>query len=848
MFDGRSKEAVKKLLSIEHIRFGVRLGLLHEGSAEMDVPLAREIAYCVDELSWAKDEDSQKKAVQVIALAWEHGGSYRAALRNLFVPALARLGVGPSTSMLEHEPGGSEGRLTPLSSCVSQLTSTLLQYQYFEQIGGKGYFLSKFQKEVLNEIARSRVVGISAPTSAGKSFALYLAIARHAHRSKKSVIYLVPTISLINQVSEDIRNILQDHELDSWVVRTNYHELRNCCVYVLTQERALPGAELHASSEIGLIVVDEAQNLERVEDDSDWRSKVLFDALRELADTSTSTKIVLSGPRVRDIGKLGGVIFGGGGREISTNQSPVASLTYSIAIRSGNPVLTQYSEFYRTGISRKIANPDVVKGIGQTAYTPSFLGFMKFLIKNLGEESRNIIFSPTSGQARGTAREVAADRPSRKPNRLIVELAEYVANSVHPKYELVDCIKNSVAYHTSKVPPHIRLAVEQAFADGLLNNIVCTTTLLQGVNLPANLVLVRNPKLFVRKVGKGDPELSSYEFANLRGRAGRLMKDFVGRTLVLDQDAFVAPENVQSDFFPDVEKKVSVSYGEIFKRHNDIVREELLSPGTGIDAARFLCTHIRQAVFRHGQDAQRRLAQAGIEISARDFGAVERSLAKLDVSREIVLANRYWDPFDLQFIKDNISGSRIPQLPDDVWTKGIEDVLRRWLDFQLAVAPSYFDKYLGDERRGRTESLSISAKNWAREEQLSEIIKKRRFTGDVTAKVEEQIADIHKHVVYGIPGLLKPVADILGHGQALLAAIEHGVSSDVSRLLVEKGMYRETAIHLKRTLLPGVFGAPEKISEHVLNTLSSERNRLGYWVRRQIDPIVDQWSREKRHG
>jgi hypothetical protein len=55
---------------------------------------------------------------------------------------------------------------------------------------------------------------------------------------------------------------------------------------------------------------------------------------------------------------------------------------------------------------------------------------------------------------------------------------------------------------------------------------VCTTTLMQGVNLPAQNVIVRTPNLYVKKQYGREPKLSRYEFANLRGRAGLYMKIF----------------------------------------------------------------------------------------------------------------------------------------------------------------------------------------------------------------------------------------------------------------------------------------------------------------------------------
>ena len=57
------------------------------------------------------------------------------------------------------------------------------------------------------------------------------------------------------------------------------------------------------------------------------------------------------------------------------------------------------------------------------------------------------------------------------------------------------------------------------------------------------------------------PQLTNYEIANLRGRAGRLLKDFIGRTFILDSSAFEPDEEMQT-LFPETEKELSAGYGE----------------------------------------------------------------------------------------------------------------------------------------------------------------------------------------------------------------------------------------------------------------------------------------------
>src|SRR5690606_12537039 len=139
-------------------------------------------------------------------------------------------------------------------------------------------------------------------------------------------------------------------------------------------------------------------------------------------------------------------------------------------------------------------------------------------------------------------------------------LSEYIAEFVHKDYDLVDLVQSGVAYHTGKLPLHIRSAIEDSFSKGIINNIVCTTTLMQGVNFPASNIIVRNPYLFTRRMkNRENVKLSNYEFSNLRGRAGRLLKEFIGRTIVLDESSFEIEKENES-LFEHTEKELSTGY------------------------------------------------------------------------------------------------------------------------------------------------------------------------------------------------------------------------------------------------------------------------------------------------
>lgn len=843
MNQARVQAAVEMILDVEHRRFGNKIGLFDKGFGDLSLDQLVELIYAIDELGIARCDADARLAVQVVALVWEHcSPDQRDHIRRLCVGVLSRIGVSPSASMLEKEPNKS-GPLSPLNSLSGEMAAAIHQVDHSEVIGGQEYYLTEFQARVLDAVGTRQVIGVSAPTSAGKSFALYLCIVRLALSSPAPMIYIVPTISLMNQVSRDLRSLMDAHGLYDWQVLTTFDSESQRRVFVMTQERALPQHILGAAGEFSLMVIDEVQNLERFSEDQDLRAKILLDSITELYEKSAKSKVVLSGPRVSKLRELGESLFGIYAEEVETSQAPVASLTYAISKDKRGVLLTQYSEFNRAGRPLRAAQGVAVPGLGGSIYSDEYIDYMSSVLTRLGHASKPIIFSPTADQARKTAvgltRALPASKESSGSQRGL--LAKYIAESIHPKYDLVRCVKAGIGFHTGRVPAHIRYVCEMAYSEGGLSTMVCTTTLMQGVNLPANIVIARNPNLFIRKRGgAGDPKLSPYEFSNLRGRAGRLMKDFVGRTLVMDGDSF--NEDDGGDLFPDPNKDVKPSYRDLFEKNKAAVVESLVDPGVGDEASRFICSQIRYALVRFGSSAVGRLASKGIDLPQNIIADVQKQLSRLDIGRDVCLANRYWDPLDLQSVKDNFTSAGLKELPDSPWQIDSED-LQGVLEFQARVSPYYFERYLGARQEDRLQTLSISAMDWAREKPLQEMLRSVYSPGNEAAAIESRVSDIQKHVIYGIPALLKPIADISGSGSGLLAAIESGVYSQVARMLVAKGLYRDTAVTVRRKVLPkldGDLGVVERIG---METLDRQIHQLDYWVRRQVEPVLNQWKR-----
>ncbi|MDU7216483.1 MAG: helicase-related protein, partial [Dialister sp.] len=103
----------------------------------------------------------------------------------------------------------------------------------------------------------------------------------------------------------------------------------------------------------------------------------------------------------------------------------------------------------------------------------------------------------------------------------IDKLIDIINEKVHEQYYLKYCLKKGIAYHFGGIPEEIKIRVEELYKLGVIKIIFCTSTLLEGVNLPAKNIFILSEKI-------GLSNMNEIDFWNLAGRAGRLSKDLAG--------------------------------------------------------------------------------------------------------------------------------------------------------------------------------------------------------------------------------------------------------------------------------------------------------------------------------
>ena len=396
--------------------------------------------------------------------------------------------------------------------------------------GTSDVVLTDFQLEIWDALTTGADAAISAPTSTGKSFVLqtYLKVL-FSRRRHLSVVYLVPTRALISQVAQDMADVMREFPdarprvID--VPPSAASSLPARAIYVLTPERLQAILESHASFRADVVIVDEAQLL-----GEGARGVLLQWVLEDLLRAGNAPQLLFASPMISNL-KLFSKTF----------DRPMLQTPQSLV-----PTVAQ--NFIKVKVvDRKVGRIESTS-LGDGTFEEFSIGSLQIrrplynrfqrlseIPAVLGEGRLNIVYVNGADDAELVAIELAKRQVERAPTDELIRLAQLARDTVHPSYTLVDCLLKGVGFHYSNIPPLLRTNLEQAFRDRHLNFMVCTSTLLQGVNSPAQNIFMYQPEK-----GANQP-LSSVDFWNLSGRAGRLRKEFQGNIFLIDYGSWRKP-------------------------------------------------------------------------------------------------------------------------------------------------------------------------------------------------------------------------------------------------------------------------------------------------------------------
>lgn len=360
-------------------------------------------------------------------------------------------------------------------------------------------YLSCQQKSLFENFTQdqSNNIAVIAPTSYGKS---ELIIAKVKENLDKKICIIVPSKALLAQTKrrlikhDDIcrafRKIITHPEL--------YKGNEENLIAVLTQERLQALMNKHKNVYFDCIFIDEAHNIFSDDD----RASLLGQVQLILNKRNPNTKFSYFSPFISDTNNL----------KLKYSNISISSSKISENLKS--------EKFYvlnsLNGLDFKLFDQSTNMFFDMDLDEKDS-NYIEFIKNHSG--NKNILYINKPKDVENFVLEFI----NTLPNILDIENDndyKAIQNYSHRDYKLLNCLRKGVVYHHASMPDIIKLYVEKIFTKNPnFKYIITTSTLLEGVNIPAE-------KMFLLSYKKGKNKLTKSQFKNLIGRVCRFSEIF----------------------------------------------------------------------------------------------------------------------------------------------------------------------------------------------------------------------------------------------------------------------------------------------------------------------------------
>lgn len=356
-------------------------------------------------------------------------------------------------------------------------TKSKIAYEFHKPEGLKerGIVFHAPQARVYRELVEGNSVVLSAPTSFGKSLIIDAMIMSNKY---KNILIVVPTIALIDET----RRRVIDLEAGYKIITHLNQEVQEKNIFILTQERVIQWVD---EIDVDFFVIDEFYKLSPGRGDDD-RSAILNQVFYKLA--KRGIQFYMLGPSIKSV---------------------TSQLTRRFECKFiYEPYHTVVSELHPVEYSTE----DKYKKLGGLS---------------LSLKGPTIIYCQSPRSASDVASILANNREIR-PSENLLRAINWISENYHEEWLLVKALKKRIGIHHGRIPRAIAQLITQAFDNDEIDYLICTSTLIEGVNTKA-----RNIVVFDNNVGR--EKFDFFTFNNIRGRSGRMFEHFVGHVYLFHE-------------------------------------------------------------------------------------------------------------------------------------------------------------------------------------------------------------------------------------------------------------------------------------------------------------------------
>ena len=684
---------------------------------------------------------------------------------------------------------------------------------------------------------------------------------------KFCAVYIAPTKALISEVQAKIEGIVtslgvKPREFGVFVslnsITSEEAKKLDKKVFVLTQERLQDAMANSPITEVNLLVVDEAHKIS-----DEGRGVVIEDSVQELIEKNPQIQKIVISPYTKNPEKFASVF--GITEEVFPEKTSLSPVAQNIII----------VKFERKVLDLSLLNTEIdvndEKKHLQTNESKQLLTSnakrKAWVVNNvINKGEKTLIYCDRPYDCRVVANNVIKDRGQVPISKDVEDAIQFFSQYVHDEYYLCESLKNGIGYHYGKMPQFVRFQIKQLFENKDLDLLCCTSTLLEGVNLPAKNIVLYDPK-----AGKA---LNKLSILNLAGRAGRLMKDYYGKIYCINIDEWENGEDLFDGKLEDIESSVEQT---LSKKSNDLIEylkdSSYISPdGKLAEGVKTLATSLLMKQLRcPNVNFLGDLKKRDNTISDDDIQTIEIHIAdicsKITLDKSIILKNRSIDPRfqDELYARLKYGFQALPYPKDDYFYTKILRIFEE-ISRYIFRNDTTFDR--------RHEYFALLAQKWILEDSYKNLLdgkidkkteyytrKKIKIPSHdkfINSVIDELDDDIEQVLRYDYTRGLKCYNDIveeiklktLDNRQSckeLPIYLEAGTNNKNTLLLLEAGFSRNLAIDVSHEMNVN-FDDIQGTIEWIKANKSNLKDKLFPLLYKELEVIVEKTEIKKKQS
>lgn len=681
--------------------------------------------------------------------------------------------------------------------------------------------VNDFQQRFWNNANRQVWLSASAPTASGKTFlVLQWLIDQMAVGAATIAVYLAPTRALVSEIETNLQSLIGKDgpiEVSSLPLGEKYMSARaggRRLIFVFTQERLHHLANVLGNDfSLDLLIVDEAHKI-----GDDQRGVILQDAIERVSRANQSLKIVFISPATQNPEEL--LSDAPDGIDTISVDSDKPTVLQNLILAEQVP---RKPKLWKLAIRQHSAMLPI--GTLELASTPDGLRKrLAFIAAAAGQQGGTLVYANGAGEAEEVAELISQLLPT--PDSIdpeLAALADLARKGVHPKFRLAPVVERGVAFHFGNMPSLIRTEVERLFRSGKIRFLVCTSTLIEGVNLSCRTIVVRGPRK-----GKGHP-MEPHDFWNLAGRAGRWGDEFQGNIICINPNDKTAWPNgvpLRARYPIKRESDAVLELGdqlvEYLSQRDTQSLSELSSDRLEQVGAYLLATYMRLGTITAANLAKRHDEAAIVKLDT----ALEHLATQIDIDRDLAARHPGVSAMGLQRLLEMFRaypGDVENLLPAEAASVDSYD---RLVTIMGRINDHLYPAF-GSEKANRLYALVVV--NWLRGLSLATMIRKsiewheRAHRAYKLSTLIRQTMDLVEQIArFKAPKYLSAYMDVLhihlretaredliDHDLDIGLQLEFGVSSKTLLSLMELGLSRMSAVALYERIAQDNLSANE---------------------------------------